>query len=163
MATTLISPDLDAVVAEIEVAAPPQRVFSALTDAKQLMRWWSDEHCRTKVWQIDGRVGGKWHYESSDPSGQPVMNGVRKFVADGEILEYDPPRVLVYTWVANWHEHPQHARLVRYELTPTKTGTHVKVTHSGLTQEPVCRKDYGGGWVGVLDLLKKHCESQENG
>jgi hypothetical protein len=37
------------------------------------------------------------------------------------------------------------------------------ISPGGLTQEPVCRKGYGGGWVGVLDLLKKHCERQENG
>jgi hypothetical protein len=39
-------------------------------------------------------------------------------------------------------------------LTPTKSGTHVKVTHSGLANEPQAFKDYAGGWPGVLEELK---------
>ncbi|MBZ5706446.1 MAG: SRPBCC domain-containing protein [Acidobacteriia bacterium] len=158
MATTTITPDPDAVVAEITIAAPPERVFAALVDAKQLLRWWSSEECPAKVWQMDAMRGGKWHYETADRTGKLVINGVSEFVADGEILEYDPPRLLVYTWVANWHEQPTRRTLVRWELTPAKAGTLVKVTHSGLVQETVCRKDYSGGWPGVLGLLKKHVE-----
>lgn len=66
---------------------------------------------------------------------------------------YVPPRLLVWTWIANWHAHPLHPTVVRWELTPTANGTRVRVTHSGLTQEPVSRKDYKGGWQGVLRLL----------
>jgi uncharacterized protein YndB with AHSA1/START domain len=35
MATASITPDQDAVTAEIFVAAPPERVFQAITDPKQ--------------------------------------------------------------------------------------------------------------------------------
>jgi uncharacterized protein YndB with AHSA1/START domain len=48
--------------------------------------------------------------------------------------------------------------VVRWELTPTKLGTLVKVTHSGLAQEEAARKDYSGGWPGVLEMLKKFAE-----
>jgi hypothetical protein len=34
----------------------------------------------------------------------------------------------------------------------------VKVTHSGLAQEPTARKDYSGGWPGVVEQLKKFIE-----
>ncbi len=80
------------------------------------------------------------------------------FECHGEILEYDPPRVLVYSWIGNWHLDKQRKTIVRWELTPTATGTRVKVTHSGLAQEPAARKDYGGGWVGVMQGLKKFIE-----
>jgi hypothetical protein len=33
-------------------------------------------------------------------------------------------------------------------------GTRVKVTHSGLAEEPEARKDYSGGWPGVVEFLK---------
>lgn len=56
--------------------------------------------------------------------------------------------------MANWHEHPTQPTVVRWELTPTATGTRVRVTHSALTQEPTARKDYTAGWIGVLGLLK---------
>jgi hypothetical protein len=41
-------------------------------------------------------------------------------------------------------------------LTPTAMGTRVRVTHSGLANEPISRKDYGQGWQGVLRLLQQH-------
>jgi len=36
MANRVVVPEQDSVVVEIEIAAPPDRVFQALTDAKQL-------------------------------------------------------------------------------------------------------------------------------
>jgi len=39
MATVFLTADQDAVVAEIEIAAPPQRVFAALTDPEQNKEW----------------------------------------------------------------------------------------------------------------------------
>src|ERR1700724_1339754 len=69
-----------------------------------------------------------------------------------------PPRVLAYTWIANWHDDLTRRTIVRWELTPKSTGTLVKVTHSGLTQLPIARRDYTGGWPGVLDMLKKFAE-----
>ena len=82
----------------------------------------------------------------NDPSGKIVVNGVRDFKAHGEITEFDPPRVLAYTWLGNWHEHPERPSTARWELSATRTGTRVKVTHSGLANEPIVRKDYAGGW-----------------
>jgi uncharacterized protein YndB with AHSA1/START domain len=77
---------------------------------------------------------------------------------EGEILELDPPRLLVYTWLANFHNDLNHRSIVRWELTPTKTGTHVKLTHSGLASEPLSSQDYAGGWPGVLEELKTYLE-----
>jgi len=36
----------------------------------------------------------------------------------------------------------------------------LRVTHSGLADQPIARKDYGGGWLGVLELLQKYCEQK---
>jgi len=54
----------------------------------------------------------------------------------GEILELDPPHILTYTWIANWHDDVTCRTLVRWELTPKLGGTHVKVKHSGLKNLP---------------------------
>jgi uncharacterized protein YndB with AHSA1/START domain len=89
------------------------------------------------------------------------VNGVSEFECHGEIMEYHPPRLLVYTWIANWHVDKQRKTVVRWELTPTASGTRVKVTHSGLAQEPAARKDYSGGWVGVVEGLKRFAEDQK--
>ena len=155
--TSEITPDQDAVVTEIEIAAPPERVFDALTDPAQMMRWWGKPP-QDSTWEMDARPGGKWRYEKKHPSGNKVVNGVSNFKAHGEITEFDPPRVLAYTWLANWHDDPERPSRARWELSATKTGTRVRVTHSGLVNEPVVRKDYAGGWPGVLEMLRKYCE-----
>jgi uncharacterized protein YndB with AHSA1/START domain len=157
MATTAITADLDAVVGEIHIAAPPQRVFQALTDAAQLKRWFSDPSCPIHLWEMDARLGGRYRYATE--KGTVVVNNVSEFECHGEIIEFDPPRVLAYTWFGNWHDDKSTRTVVRWELTPKAGGTQVKVTHSGLANLPIARKDYSGGWVGVLDMLKKHAES----
>jgi uncharacterized protein YndB with AHSA1/START domain len=87
-----------------------------------------------------------------------VVNGVSEFKCHGEIVEIDPPRLLVYTWIANWHDDKQRKTTVRWELESRGKTTHVKVTHSGLAQEKVACEDYRGGWPGVLEQLKTFSE-----
>jgi uncharacterized protein YndB with AHSA1/START domain len=156
MPATII-PEQDAVVGEIEIAAPPERVFQALTDPAQLRHWFKDSDCPVKLWEMDARLGGRYGYATD--KGSIMVNNVNEFECHGEILEYDPPRVLVYTWIANWHDEVARRTEVRWELTPKSGGTQVRVTHSGLRNLPIARKDYTGGWPGVLESLKKFTES----
>jgi uncharacterized protein YndB with AHSA1/START domain len=88
--TSTITPDQNAIVTEIDIAALPERVFQALTDPAQLMLWWGAPPHRS-FWEMDARRGGKWRFEISDPSGKMVVNGVSSFKAHGEITEFDPP------------------------------------------------------------------------
>lgn len=156
MATTTVTPDQDAIVSEIHIAAPPERVFRALTNSAELARWFGSPECPVKSWKMDARVGGRYGYETQ--AGSVVVNGVSEFKCHGEILEYDPPRLLAYTWIANWHDDSSRTTVVRWELTPTQAGTQVTVTHSGLASLPVARKDYAGGWPGVVEMLKQFVE-----
>ena len=64
MATVFLPPDQDAVVAEIEIAAPPQRVFAALTDPEQNKEWGRSEAFQITLWEMDARVGGAWRFVS---------------------------------------------------------------------------------------------------
>ncbi len=43
MATTKLTPDLDAIIGEVFIAAPPARVFQAITDPEQVPRWWGQQ------------------------------------------------------------------------------------------------------------------------
>ena len=157
MTKAIIKSDQDAVISEIDIAAPAERIFKALTDAGELKRWFTSPECPVKFWQMEARVGGRYAYETE--KGSIVVNGVSEFECHGEIVECDPPRLLVYTWIANWHDDTARRTVVRWELTPTSGGTHVKVTHSGLAQLPIARKDYAGGWPGVVEMLKKFVEA----
>lgn len=146
----------DAVVNEITIAAPPERVFKALTNPQELKLWFTGPECPAKVWEFDARPGGCYRYETE--KGAVAVNNVSEFKCHGEILELDPPRLLVYTWIANWHSDKTRRTVVRWELSPAGPGTRVKVTHSGLAEEHIARKDYSGGWPGVLEQLKKFAE-----
>lgn len=157
MATTTVTPDQDAIVSEIEISAPPERVFKALSDAEELKRWFRSPECPPKFWTMDARVGGLYGYATE--KGSTVVNGVNEFECHGEVIECDPPRVLVYTWIANWHDNKSQRTVVRWDLSPKRGGTHVKVTHSGLRTQPVARKDYSEGWPGVVEMLKKFVEA----
>src|SRR5436190_6905591 len=91
MPTALVTPDQDSIIAEIEIAAPPERVFRALTQRDQLMRWWTTDVCELELWEFDARLGGKWRFVTKESS--LAINGVSKFAAEGEVLEFDPPRL----------------------------------------------------------------------
>ena len=163
MSAAEVRPEVDEISQQVDIAAPPERVFRALTDAKQLFIWWGAEpSVELTVFEMDARPGGKYHYRCKPKSGadfgevgeQLKNSGSGEFICRGEVLEIDPPRLLVWSWIANWHKHPDARTIVRWELTPAAEGTRVRVTHGGLAQEPISRKDYGQGWVGVLNLLK---------
>jgi uncharacterized protein YndB with AHSA1/START domain len=151
MPTAIVTPDQDTIVTEIDIAAPAELVFKAICDAETVRRRAS----YLDAFEMDLRVGGKWRLQLTMPK---PHRGVSVIKHDGEILEIDPPRLLVYTWTANFHDDPKHRSVVRWDLTPTQSGTHVKVTHSGLASEPAARKDYAGGWPGVLEEIRVYAE-----
>src|SRR6267143_5361172 len=96
MATATITPDQNTIVAEIYIAAPPARVFEAITDPEQAARWWG----QTGVYRIterraDLRPGGMWFNAGVAADGTA-------FHVEGEYLEIDPPRLLVHTWLPSW-------------------------------------------------------------
>ncbi len=159
MSTTVITPNQDALVSEVHISAPPERIFQALIDPKQVLHWWTNEQCQIESFALEPRKGGRWHYDSRQS--ELNINGVSKFRCEGEVLEYDPPHVLAYTWIANWHDRPAKRTVVRWELAASGNGTLLRVTHSGLADLPAARKDYSGGWPGVLEQVKQFVEGKK--
>ena len=54
------APDVtgDVVRATVEIGAPPEEVFEALTDPAQLEEWWgTPDTYRTSSWQLEPRPG----------------------------------------------------------------------------------------------------------
>lgn len=160
MANPAIMPEQDSIVSEIEIVAPPERVFQALTDPAQARQWGNSDVFEMKIWEMDARLGGKWRFLCKETGGKANAYHVSEFDHHGEILEIDPPRLLVYTWLTNFHDDLSRKTVVRWDLTPTPTGTRLKVTHSGLAHEPKARKDYSGGWPSLLQAIKTHAEKQ---
>jgi uncharacterized protein YndB with AHSA1/START domain len=165
-------PAEDAVTVETEIAAPPERVFHALTDPKTLLAWWGTEpSVELLTFEMQPVPGGEWRFTCTPRPGhdhgavetQMRARGATAFEAHGVVLESVPPHLLVWSWIANWHDEPTHQTVVRWELHRTGRGTLVRVTHSGLAALPVARRDYGTGWQGVLRLLRVFLETSTRG
>jgi uncharacterized protein YndB with AHSA1/START domain len=152
---TSITGDNDAVVSEIEIAAPPERVFRALIEREQALQWGKSDAFEMTSFEMDARPGGKWRFVSKPLQGPGAGNELEHH---GEILEIDPPRLLAYSWYASWHENPAVQTMVRWELTATTSGTHLKVVHSGLLPIPGACQGYSQGWPGLLQSVKKVVE-----
>jgi uncharacterized protein YndB with AHSA1/START domain len=148
-----ISSTQDAVIGDVEIAAPPERVFAAITDPEQLKSWWGDgKNYRVERWEGDVRVGARYRSIGTGNAGDP-------FEVSGEYIAVEPPRLLAYTWEASWTTGIP-ASLVRWELNPSAGGTRVRVTHSGFSQFPQMIQMYSNGWPGVLGWLKGFAERQ---
>jgi len=152
MATPEITPNADEIVSEIQIAAPPERVFQALVDPSQVVRWWGQTGIyRCTEFQSDLRLGGKWR--TAGVSGDGAA-----FEAVGEYLEIDPPRLLVHSWVATWTGDAK--TTVRWELEPSKKGTLLRIRHSGLAAHPELKGSYSG-WPRLLTWLQALMERGE--
>jgi uncharacterized protein YndB with AHSA1/START domain len=141
--------DLEAgtVLAAVEIAVPPERVFRALT-SDEIVKWWgSDDLYRTTAWKADLRVGGTWRADGRGSDGSP-------FYVEGEFVEIDPPRKLVQTWKPGWESGP--ATTISYLLDPTATGTRVTVRHTGFIGRAESCAGHANGWTRVLGWLLGH-------
>jgi uncharacterized protein YndB with AHSA1/START domain len=166
MATAQITPDQDTVVAEILVAAPPARVFEAISDPKQTAQWWGQKGLyRLTETKADVRVGGKWLSAGVGHDG-------KEFKVEGEYLEIDPPRLLVHTWIPSYQNIG--TTIVRWELEPRPmhglqhagpsrvgTGTLVTIRHSGFSGNMEAAKNHGQGWTRVLSWMQAFVEHGE--
>lgn len=133
------------ILATVDIAVPPQRVFTAITDGDEIVKWWgSSDLYRTTSWVSDLRVGGKWRAEGMGRDGTP-------FLVEGEFLEVDPPRRLVHTWEPQWDGGA--STIVTYTLAPTESGTRLTLRHEGFRGRPDSCRDHAIGWERVLDWL----------
>jgi len=167
MATATVTPDQDTVLAEIFIAAPPERVFQAITDPAQMPQWWGQRDLyRITEWKNDLRVGGKW-----SSVGVKGADG-SSFRVEGEYLEVDPPRRLVHTWTSSylgdfktvvyWDLEP-HSVHGLHPSGPRKagTGTLVRLRHEGFAGHPQQAAGHGDGWKRVFGWMQAYLERGE--
>jgi uncharacterized protein YndB with AHSA1/START domain len=153
MTTSVSSANQDAVETKVYIAAPPERVFRALTDPRQLVQWWGQSGMyRVTKMEADVRVGGKWRSDGESSDGQ-------QFYVEGEYREVDLPRLVSYTWRSSYRPGPE--TLVRVELVPEGKGTWVRVHHSGFSGDPEGAKSHGNGWIRVLGWMQAYVERNE--
>lgn len=125
------------VVVERDLAHPPEKLWRTLTQPHLMAEWLMQNDFAPTVghrFNLRGEWGG---------------------VLDCEVLEVDPPRTLAYSWnFAN--EDPAYAleSVVTFTLTPTATGTRLRMEQAGF--RPGQKQALGGalhGWNANFDRL----------
>ncbi|HET9953313.1 MAG TPA: SRPBCC domain-containing protein [Polyangiaceae bacterium] len=140
------------ILARIDIAAPPERVFRALT-SDELTKWWgSAEMYRVTEFRIDLRSGGSWRSDGVGADGTTFHVG-------GTVLEFEPPRKLVQTWEPSWETDAPPTTL-SYLLEPIETGTRVTVRHTGFSDRVASCESHATGWVRVLGWLESYIAPQ---
>jgi len=139
----------DTIVEEITIKASAARIFTALTDPQQRMKWWGAEGMyQATHMESDLRPGGKW-------STRGTGYGGKSFSIRGEYRVIEPPRALAFTWIPDWQANAGES-LVRFDLAERDGVTTVRLTHSGLTPEG---RQAHRGWPQVLGWLRSYIEA----
>jgi len=136
------------ILAQVDISAPVERVFAALTRGDEIIKWWgSDELYRTKEFTSELRANGPWKATGVGSDGAP-------FSVSGEYLVVEPPHRVTFTWKPDWAG--GHVSTVTYRLEPIAEGTRLLLRHDGLAGVPDSCKSHASGWERVLGWLTAH-------
>lgn len=127
------------VVVEREFSHPPEKLWRALTQPHLIEEWLMKNDFVPKVghkFNLRGEWGG---------------------VLDCEVLTIEPNKSLSYTWDFA-HQDPAYnlKSVVTFTLTPTGSGTHLRMEQSGFRPEQ--KQASGGakhGWSGFFTKLEQ--------
>jgi len=122
------------VVVEREMSHPPEKIWRALTQSHLMEEWLMENDFKPIV----------GHRFTLRRTPKPDVN----VVVDCEVLAIEPNRTLSYTW-GSFDLHG----VVTWTLTPTSTGTHLRMEQSGF--RPDQPKAYGGAKVGLRQVFEK--------
>jgi uncharacterized protein YndB with AHSA1/START domain len=145
MTTTAVS---DTIVQEITIKGSAKRIFAALTNPEERVKWWGVGRFQAIQMESDLRPGGKWAMRGTGIGGRP-------FSVVGEYRKVEPPHLLVFTWLPDWQDDATES-LVRFDFNEKDGVTTVRLTHSGLITER--SRTSHRGWPEILASLRGYVE-----
>jgi uncharacterized protein YndB with AHSA1/START domain len=121
---------------ERRLAHPPEKVWKAITDPSEMAHWFPAT-VRTEL-----RIGAPMRFSFEG------RLDVDPFFEEGEIIEFDSPRVYAFRW---------NDSLLRFELVPEASGCRLVFTHtlggSGTWGDRASAARHAAGWDGCLAVL----------
>jgi uncharacterized protein YndB with AHSA1/START domain len=141
----------DVIEREIVIEASRERVWSVLTQAEHVARWFGDSA------ELDLRPGGKASFGWS-------AHGVHHAV----IERVDPPSFLSYRWARKTDAEPApgESTLVEFTLTEDSLGTVLRIVETGFAslngspdEQDKAAQDNEQGWTSELAELKEYAEA----
>ncbi len=130
---------------QFEIAAPPAKVFRALTQPLELTRWMLESATLTL------RAGTPYWF--TWPGG---------FHLEGRVLEVKAGRSFALTWPQGTPRKPLGETRVRFTLRPKGKGCVLRMVHSGFGPGPAWVTTYAlsaSGWAYYLMNLKSVLET----
>ncbi len=134
-------------VFEIYIRTTPERLWEAITDPGIRSKYTFGATVRSD-WEVGARV------EMTARDGSVAL-------ADGEVVEVDPPRRLVHTMAALWNDEVKSEGTTRvtWAIEPIGDSCRLVVTHDQLSED--ASEEIYGGWPMILSGLKTWLETGE--
>jgi uncharacterized protein YndB with AHSA1/START domain len=127
------------------IAAPPERVWSAFTNADEYAAWIWPAEWNTEC-TIDLRVGGEFR----------VASELRGLSIRGKYIEIDPITRLVMNWTQTNREGDS---LLTISIAPAPGGTELVLSQENFPDE-ASRADHERGWTDCLSRLPAYLETR---
>jgi uncharacterized protein YndB with AHSA1/START domain len=137
----------DKITSSVLIEAPIERVWAAITTPSQIKRWFLGVDTESD-WKVGSPIVHRGEYQ-----GKP-------YVDRGEILRFEPPRVLEHS---HWSEgsgkpdSPEHYQIVTWELSGQGSDTELRLTERNLPSEEAAQISERT-WAMVLGNLKELLE-----
>ena len=145
----------DRIEKRVELKAPLDRVWNALTDARQFGEWF--------------RVDLKGPFVvGQEAQGQITHPGYEHVTWRATVLAMEPKTRFAFTWLpyaidpdADYSD--EEPTLVEFTLAPHGDGTRLTLTESGFDKMPAHRRDEAfrmndGGWAAQMDNIKAYVD-----
>jgi uncharacterized protein YndB with AHSA1/START domain len=128
-----------------------ERIFRAITDPAELVKWWGPSGFTTPEIEMDLRIGGSYRLGMQPPDGE-------LFHLAGEFLEIDPPTRLAYTF--RWEEPDPEDRetVVRVSLDAVADRTRLSLRHGEFATQARLAL-HKSGWTDSFQRLSELLES----
>ncbi|HEY4379036.1 MAG TPA: SRPBCC family protein [Acidobacteriaceae bacterium] len=143
----------DRIEKQIELKAPVERVWRALTDYREFGEWF---RVRLEGPFVVGQTA----------RGNITWPGYEHLVWEAVVQAIEPQRLFSFTW------HPyavdpkadyskETSTLVEFRLEPMEGGTRLRLTESGFDKVPAARRDEAflrndGGWTQQMKNIESH-------
>ena len=135
---------------EVHIEASPEVVFDVISRPEHIRDWWSAE---TDIEPVAGSTSElTWRDEASG----------RVDVVPITLIDVQPPHLLSFRWTQGPGETPtpSNSLLVTFELSPSGTGTVLRLTESGfrergweIAQLEEAYQDHVSGWAFYLPRI----------